>query len=250
MIITIVIMISTTALHTPPHRTHRPPLTQSTQWPPSAQLNYNLVSALNHIVLMAHCPRYGPVQSVKPLPCKDGDGAGSSPSASAVTVAFMDIKSACKALQTQHKLDERWVVVRAECSLYANEEASQLMNISFRLLKTDFYDPTSGDCGPGSGAVSVVCPPAPEEKGGGPGGGAAKLEGRSGQQHYYRGQERGQEYGGRQHPPSRYQEQDFRHRPRPQYRSNSSFNQERYGLGLPHPPLASGPALSCCLADA
>ena len=114
-------------------------------------------------------------------------------------------------------------------------EASQLIRIfSSRLLKTDFYDPTSGDCGPGS--VSV-CPPAPEEKGGGPGGGAAtpgsaggpgpgKLEHPRSSQHYYRGQDR--DYGTRQHPPSRYQE-DFRHRPRPgQYRSNSSFNQERY----------------------
>ena len=50
--------------------------------------------------------RYGPVQSVKHLPSKDGDVSGPSP-VSAVTVAFMDIKSACKALQTQHKLDER-----------------------------------------------------------------------------------------------------------------------------------------------
>ena len=48
--------------------------------------------------------RYGPVQSVKYLPCKDGEAAGPG----AVTVAFMDIKSACKALQTQHKLDERY----------------------------------------------------------------------------------------------------------------------------------------------
>ena len=99
-----------------------------------------------------------------------------------------------------------------------------------RLLKTDFYDPTSGDCGPGS--VSV-CPPTPEEKGGGPGGGGAssagpgtaKLEHSRSSQHYYRGQDR--DYGARQHQPSRYQE-DFRHRPRPgQYRSNSSFSQER-----------------------
>jgi len=81
--------------------------------------------------------RYGPVQSVKYLPSKDGEVSGPGP-VSAVTVAFMDIKSACKALQTQHKLDER-------------------------ILKTDFYDPTSGDCGSGS-----VCPPTPEEKGGGP----------------------------------------------------------------------------------
>ena len=80
--------------------------------------------------------RYGPVQSVKPLP--GNDGAGEAPTA--VTVAFMDIKSACKALQTPHKLEER-------------------------VLKTDFYDPASGACGSGS------CPPAPEEKGGGPGGG-------------------------------------------------------------------------------
>ena len=76
------------------------------------------------------------MQSVKPLP--GNDGAGEAPSA--VTVAFMDIKSACKALQTPHKLEER-------------------------VLKTDFYDPASGACGSGS------CPPAPEEKGGGPGGG-------------------------------------------------------------------------------
>ena len=47
------------------------------------------------------------MQSVKYLPCKDGEG--SSP-VSAVTVAFMDIKSACKALQSQHKLDERYFV--------------------------------------------------------------------------------------------------------------------------------------------
>ena len=50
--------------------------------------------------------RYGPVQSVKYLPSKDGEVSGPGP-VSAVTVAFMDIKSACKALQTQHKLDER-----------------------------------------------------------------------------------------------------------------------------------------------
>ena len=49
------------------------------------------------------------MQSVKPLPGQDGkegDGAGAA-HLSAVTVAFMDIKSACKALQTTHKLDER-----------------------------------------------------------------------------------------------------------------------------------------------
>merc|ERR1712227_466863 len=45
-------------------------------------------------------------------------------------------------------------------------------------------------------------------------------------QHYYRGHgDRQTEYGAggntRQHPSSRYQE-DLRHRPRPQYRSNSS----------------------------
>ena len=52
--------------------------------------------------------RYGPVQSVKSLPCKDGkEGEMAGLSVSAVTVAFMDIKSACKALQTAHKLDER-----------------------------------------------------------------------------------------------------------------------------------------------
>ena len=108
-------------------------------------------------------------------------------------------------------------------------EASQLIRIfSPRLLKTDFYDPTSGDCGPGT---VPVCPPAPEEKGGGPGGGVAttgtgKLEHPRSSQHYYRGQDR--DYSARQHPASRYQE-DFRHRPRPgQYRGNSSFNQERY----------------------
>ena len=105
----------------------------------------------------------------------------------------------------------------------------------FRILKTDFYDPTSGDCGSGS-----VCPPTPEEKGGGPGGGggggqgqgATKLEYSRSSQHYYRGHgDRQTEYGAgnRQHPSSRYQE-DLRHRPRPQYRSNSSFNQERYGI--------------------
>jgi len=132
-------------------------------------------------------------------------------SVSAVTVAFMDIKSACKALQTAHKLDER-------------------------LLKTDFYDPTSGACGSGS------CPPTPEEKGGGPGGGPQQppLQGpgkldhnrssqHSGPGHYYRGHG-DREYGGRgpthtQHPPPRYPE-DFRHRSRPPYRSSGPFNQE------------------------
>ena len=37
------------------------------------------------------------------------------------------------------------------------------------MLKTDFYDPTSGQTGGGS------CPPAPEDKGGGPGGGGSDL---------------------------------------------------------------------------
>lgn len=41
---------------------------------------------------------------MKPLPGKDGK---EDAPLSAVTVAFMDIKSACKALQTTHKLDER-----------------------------------------------------------------------------------------------------------------------------------------------
>ena len=91
-----------------------------------------------------------------------------------------------------------------------------------RPLKTDFYDPTSGDCGSGS------CPPAPEEKGGGPGGGVVvsgqsvvKLEHSRTSQHYYRGP------GGRSHPSSRYPDTDYRHRPRPPYRSNSSFSQDR-----------------------
>ena len=89
-----------------------------------------------------------------------------------------------------------------------------------RPLKTDFYDPTSGDCGSGS------CPPTPEEKGGGPGGGAGpvKLEQSRTSQHYYRGP------GARPHPSSRYppDSQDYRHRPaRPPYRSNSSFSQDR-----------------------
>ena len=90
-----------------------------------------------------------------------------------------------------------------------------------RPLKTDFYDPTSGDCGTGS------CPRTPEEKGGGPGGGVAppqsnlKLEHSRTSQHYYRGP------GARSHPSSRYPETDYRHRPRPPYRSNSSFNQDR-----------------------
>ena len=53
--------------------------------------------------------RYGPVQSVKYLPCKDGEDSGPGANVSSVTVAFMDIKSACKALQSQHKLDERFV---------------------------------------------------------------------------------------------------------------------------------------------
>ena len=165
------------------------------------------------------------MQSVKYLPCKDGEVVGPG----AVTVAFMDIKSACKALQTQHKLEERYGCMQIS-------EASQLINIfsRSRLLKTDFYDPTSGDCGPGS--VSV-CPPTPEEKGGGPGGGVStpgagtKLEHPRASQHYYRAHGAGQdrEYGARQHPPARYQETDFRHRPRPgQYRSSSSFNQEGY----------------------
>ena len=52
--------------------------------------------------------RYGPVQSVQPLPGKDGKEIGDvGATLSAVTVAFMDIKSACKALQTPHKLEER-----------------------------------------------------------------------------------------------------------------------------------------------
>lgn len=87
-----------------------------------------------------------------------------------------------------------------------------------------------------------MCPPTPEEKGGGPGGGGGQGGQGAGaggkldtytrsSQHYYRGHgDRQTEYGAggntRQHPSSRYQE-DLRHRPRPQYRSNSSFNQER-----------------------
>lgn len=44
--------------------------------------------------------RYGPVQSVRSL-------SGRGDVGTAVTVAFMDIKSACKARQTENKLDER-----------------------------------------------------------------------------------------------------------------------------------------------
>ena len=51
--------------------------------------------------LNVNISRYGPVQSVKHLPCKDGEVV------SAVQVAFMDIKSAKKALQTTHHLEER-----------------------------------------------------------------------------------------------------------------------------------------------
>ena len=47
--------------------------------------------------------RYGPVQSVKYLSNKDGEESAQG----CATVAFIDIKSACKALQSQHKLDER-----------------------------------------------------------------------------------------------------------------------------------------------
>ena len=67
------------------------------------------ISCGSHKVLtFAIFCRYGPVQSVKSLPCKDGkEGEMAGLSVSAVTVAFMDIKSACKALQTAHKLDER-----------------------------------------------------------------------------------------------------------------------------------------------
>ena len=44
---------------------------------------------------------------MRPLPCKDAKEGEAAPANNAVTVAFMDIKSACKALQTVHKLDER-----------------------------------------------------------------------------------------------------------------------------------------------
>lgn len=168
----------------------------------------NLPEAINKERIAEHFKRYGPVQSVRILPPKDGDSSGV-----AAAVAFMDIKSACKVNLTEHKLDER-------------------------LLITDFYDPTSGQTGSGS------CPPAPEDKGGGPGGGSdltsglssggrgkgastPKLDHGRSSHVYYRGGGTPQDkydrdsYNNRG-PNNRYQE-DFRNRARQPYR-NGPFN--------------------------
>ena len=95
--------------------------------------------------------RFGRVQSVKILGHNkdDGDGGGE-----AATVAFMDIKSANKAHSVEHKIEDR-------------------------LLKTDYYDPSSFNV-PGSIPDSNNCDPrttnspqvrTPEDCGPGPGGG-------------------------------------------------------------------------------
>ncbi len=56
--------------------------------------------------------------------CPDGAGGGGGESAS---VSFMDITSACKAHSVEHSLEDR-------------------------VLRTDFYDPTSGGHGGGGSA--------------------------------------------------------------------------------------------------
>ena len=60
--------------------------------------NFKSVSRFIYLFLLF---RYGQVQTVKLLP-NNGDCAGMS-----ATVAFMDIKSACKVNTQAHKLDER-----------------------------------------------------------------------------------------------------------------------------------------------
>jgi hypothetical protein len=82
--------------------------------------------------------RFGRVQSVKILGKKSddvGDGSG------AATVAFMDIKSANIAFNTEHKFEDR-------------------------VLRTDYYDPSAFDGGLSSSAASCVTPSSrlhPEE---------------------------------------------------------------------------------------
>ena len=86
--------------------------------------------------------RYGPVQSVKLLGKKglDNDGSGLSDHklGEAATIAFMDIKSANKALSVEHKFEDR-------------------------VLRTDYYDPSTGTVN--SSRLH------PEDNGPGPGGG-------------------------------------------------------------------------------
>ena len=83
----------------------------------------------------------------------DGDGGGST-GGGAATVAFMDIKSANKAHSVEHKIEDR-------------------------LLKTDYYDPSSFNVGSTVIPDSNNCDPrttnsprvTPEDCGPGPGGG-------------------------------------------------------------------------------
>jgi hypothetical protein len=107
-----------------------------------------------------------------------------------------------------------------------------------RLLKTDFYDPTSGE----AGGVSATCPPHPEEKGGGPGGGlpVAKLDQQRSSHAYFRGTNSGPdpgkyEFRGGQMPQQQQQQQqqqryggeDYRGaRPRPPYRAGPPFTSD------------------------
>ncbi|GLG98137.1 Uncharacterized protein GBIM_04747 [Gryllus bimaculatus] len=65
----------------------------------------NLPENIREDRIREHFKRYGRVQSVKLLPrsLKDDDGS----TGLCATVAFMDIKSAAKAHNMEHKLDER-----------------------------------------------------------------------------------------------------------------------------------------------
>ena len=91
--------------------------------------------------------RFGRVQSVKILGHKkDEDGE-------AATVAFMDIKSANKAHSMEHKMEDR-------------------------LLRTNYYDPSSFDasiCDRNNSASTASPRVNPEDCGPGPGGGGGNV---------------------------------------------------------------------------
>lgn len=131
--------------------------------------------------------RYGPVQSVRVLPRGEGrDGAPTS----TVTVAFIDITSALKARQTEHKFDDR-------------------------ILETDFYNPSES-----SSTISQAA--EADKSSSGVQGVPNKLEQRSSHSSYLRGpggpapdKFRGGRYHDDYRPP----------RPRHQYR-NPQFNQD------------------------
>jgi hypothetical protein len=118
---------------------------------------------------------------------------------------------------------------------------------SFRLLKTDFYDPTSGE----AGGVSATCPPHPEEKGGGPGGGgglpaALKLDQQQQRSShpYFRGPAPGgpdpgkYDFRGGQLPPQLQQQQQQ------QQQLQQRYGGEDYRGGRPRPPYRAGPSFA------